>query len=436
VEQGLPGAAHNQALSTSLHTAHELVDARYDTGALLTKEDRFHLRGFASVERQRFSDPDSEIGLLAQDSVYRTTSGGLGSGFALPAGKQQRVQLDLDTRLDWYRETPQSDAMGVGALGNRQALALSLADQVTLFGSRLVVDLGARAEALRTRPGADVFSTMPSPSGPVQRDLYLSPRAAFRYRIGESVAVKGSGGRYLRIPTLVEMFGDRGVVLGNSELEAEVGLSSDFGVVWAPLRHLGPVDRIYVEAAGFASQPDKAIVFVSRNGLASQAINLEGARILGTELVGSLRAFQHVTLTTNYSFLDARNRAPGASYDKQLPARPRHRFYARIDSAFAPMGRRLVVWGDALRLSGNYVDELNVFELPARSLVGVGTKLSIYDDLLLGVEVKNAADLRSENVRLDPAPSDEFQETPKALSDVHGYPLPGRSFYLTLEWSH
>jgi hypothetical protein len=96
----------------------------------------------------------------------------------------------------------------------------------------------------------------------------------------------------------------------------------------------------------------------------------------------------------------------------------------------------LVVWTAALLLSGNYVDELNVYELPARALVGAGLKTSIYDEFILGVEVKNAADLRSESVELDPPPSDDFRETPKALSDLHGYPLPGRSFYMTLQWSH
>ncbi len=435
IEQGLPGLANNQALKSSLHTVHQLVDARYDYQNLFSKRDHFHSRAFVSVERQRFSDPDSEIGLLAQDSVYLTTSGGFGSGLVMRAGKYQRLLFDLDSRLDWFRETPQGNSMRAGALGNRQALAFSVSDQLVIADDALLVDLGVRAEALRTRPGADVFSPMLAPSPNVQRDVYVSPRAAFRYRIGDSFSVKGGGGRYFRIPTLLEIFGDRGVVLGNSELEAEVGVSGDVGLVWAPARTLGVIDRVYVEAVGFASKPDKPIVFVNRNGLASQAINLEGARILGSELAFSLRAMRHVTFTGNYSFMDARNRSSGASYDKRLPGRPKHRLYGRVDAAFSPRGRLLVVWTDALRLSGNYVDELNVFELPARALVGAGIKTTIYDEFLLGVEIKNAADLRSESVELDPPPSDDFKETRKALSDLYGYPLPGRSFYLTLQWS-
>jgi iron complex outermembrane receptor protein len=434
-EQGLPGAAHDQALSTQLHTALEIADARYDREGLFGAGSLFHLRSFASLERQRFSDPDSEIGLLAQDSVYLTSSTGLGSGLVLEPGYGQRLLFDLDARLDWFRETPKSALGPMGARGNRQTLGLSISDQARFVGERLFVDTGLRVDALRTRAGADVFSGMEA-NEPVQRDWYVNPRVALRYRVGDSLAIKANGGRYLRAATLVEIFGDRGFVLGNTELRPERGLSSDLGLVWAPWDRRGPVDRIYLEAVGFASRSDDAIVFVNRNGLAAQAINLSGAQTLGAELVGSIRVRERVTMTSHYSYLDARNRSGGAAQDKQLPGRPRHRVYARVDAAFEPRGRLLVLWADALRLSGNFVDELNVYELPARSLVGAGIKTAITGDLLLGLEIKNAADLRSESVTLDPAPSDEFRQTPRALSDLHGYPLPGRSLYLTLHWSH
>lgn len=435
-DQGLPGAAHDQALSARLHTAHEIVDARYQRDGVFTKSSRFHARSFASIERQRFSDPDSEIGLLAQDSVYLTTSAGIGSGLAWEAGRHQQLLLDLDLRLDWFRESPEDLAPGMGALGNRQAAAISLSDQLMFFEERLFLDVAVRIDGLGTRPGRDVFSMAAGAGASAQRDWFLSPRVALRHRIGESLAIKSSGGRYLRVPTLLEIFGDRGFVLGNSELRPETGLSADLGLVWAPWQAMGPVDRIYVEAVGFGSQPEDPIVFVNRNGLAAQAVNLAGARILGTELVASMRVMRRVTLTSHYSLLDARNRSEGAASGKQLPGRPKHRFYARADAAFEPMGRLLVVWSDAIRLSGNFVDELNVYELPPRLLFGAGIKTAIVPDLLLGLEIKNAADLRSESVALDPPPSDEFRQTPRALSDVHGYPLPGRSFYLTLQWSH
>jgi hypothetical protein len=37
---------------------------------------------------------------------------------------------------------------------------------------------------------------------------------------------------------------------------------------------------------------------------------------------------------------------------------------------------------------------------------------------------------------LDPPPSPELTQAPTALTDFAGYPLPGRSFYLTLDWTY
>ena len=56
--------------------------------------------------------------------------------------------------------------------------------------------------------------------------------------------------------------------------------------------------------------------------------------------------------------------------------------------------------------------------------------------MLAGLEVKNLADARVEQVALDPPPRPDLTSVPRAIADFGGYPLPGRAFYLTLEWTH
>jgi iron complex outermembrane receptor protein len=322
-----------------------------------------------------------------------------------------------------------------GTRGNRQGLALAGSDTLHLSGPALDLSLGARLEGVRTRAARDLYAMDESEPG-ASYEWHISPRLSVRRPIGDSFVLKGSTGRYLRIPTMVEMFGDRGFILGNSDLRSEVGWSEDLGLVWAPWRPRGLLDRIYVEAALFASQPDRPIVFVNRNGLVAQAINVEGSRVAGGELVASTRVARALTLTANYTYLDARNRSAGASYDKLMPGRPRHSLFARADLALELAGHLVVLWSDAQVVSGNYVDELNVYQLPLRPLLGGGVKLEIGGGLLAGLDVKNAGDVRSERVPLDPAPSDDLTSVRRALSDVHGYPLPGRAFYLNLQWNH
>ncbi len=434
--QGLPGDSHVQATEARLSTLHELLDAQYRDTELLSGALALRGRAFVSLERQHFADPGDEIGLLSQDAVYYTTSTGLGSSLDWTISSAHRLRADVAARLDWFRDTPVGMSVRAPSGGNRQSSSVSISEQFSALDDRLTVDLAVRADAMRTRPSRDVFSQDTALGEKPRNEWHLSPRASGRVRLTDHAAIKSSVGRYLRTATLVEAFGDRGFVLGNPELETEVGVTADAGLVWAPAHAMGPVDRVYVEAVAFASRADKPIVFVNRNGLVAQAINIKGAITTGSELVGSMRVSRTLTLTSNYSFLATRNLATGAAKGKQLPGRPRHRFYARADMALEPAAHLVVLWTDVLRLSGNYVDELNLYELPSRALYGAGVKVEVFQDLLIGLEVKNITNLRKQMVELDPPPREDLHHTPRALSDVHGFPLPGRSLYLNLQWSH
>ena len=50
--------------------------------------------------------------------------------------------------------------------------------------------------------------------------------------------------------------------------------------------------------------------------------------------------------------------------------------------------------------------------------------------------VENLADALITYLPLDPPPSPQLTETPTPLVDVAGFPLPVRSFYLSLDWTY
>jgi iron complex outermembrane receptor protein len=196
------------------------------------------------------------------------------------------------------------------------------------------------------------------------------------------------------------------------------------GVVLAPGR-LGPFDRLYLEAATFASRPRDLIVLLPTSGLVTRARNLGDVRLAGHELFGSARAFRTVTLTGNYTFLDSAQDSELISFDgRRVPGRPRHELYLRLDVARPWRGIGLGGWADVTAMSGNYLDAGNTQALPPRRLAGLGLRVTPRPGLHAALEVKNLFDKT-----LEAAPH------PRAVSDVLGYPLPGRAFYATVEWS-
>jgi len=304
-------------------------------------------------------------------------------------------------------------------------------------GGRIAVEPAVRVEVLRTEPLADASAGGTPVETPARTEALWSPRLSGRALAGADVAIKASAGRYARVPTALELFGDRGYVVGRPDLRSEHGWVGDAGLVWAPAAARGPLDRIYVETAGFWARPVDAIVLVTTGGLVARPVNLPGADLRGAELVVSARLARTVTVTSNYTRLDATVRSDQASLDgKRLPGRPRHAAYLRIDAARLVAGRLVALFGDAAFSSGSFLDETNLSPVPARLLVGAGAKLELGAGLAVAVEVKNLADARVEQVPLDPPPRPDLASVPRALADFAGYPLPGRAVYLRLDWTH
>jgi hypothetical protein len=69
-------------------------------------------------------------------------------------------------------------------------------------------------------------------------------------------------------------------------------------------------------------------------------------------------------------------------------------------------------------------------------LIGAGARLELTGGLAVALSVANLADTRITHLPLDPPPSPSLTEAPTALTDVAGFPLPGRSFYLALDWTY
>ncbi len=455
--QGIPGSARVQSQSAGLTTFSQLLDLQLSKQSLWGSPRLFGTaQAYGLFEWQHFQDLDGEIGLGTQDRRHRSLSGGAAGRVSADLGDMHNLSVGLETRTDYFTE---NDALvepddSLRSHGWRTGGAVTLTDDISLGQlDGWVFQPAFRIDWLRTVPIAD--SSQPAVDEgqlATRNDVFLSPRLAYRARVTRGLSIKGSVGRYFRAPTVMELYGDRGFVVGNPDLRAETGISGDIGLVWAPApfqpgaahggsgsigdpRHF--VDRIYIEASAFARRPRDTIAFVTSMGLAARAQNLGDTMIQGLETGLSLRLAKTATFSGNYTFLSTRQDSPLLSFDgKPLPHRPRHQVYGRVDVARQVRGHLVVVWSDVSFTTGNFLDQAGLSQVPTRQFFGAGLKVEPMPGLLIGLEGKNLANERIETIALDPPPRPDLARIPRAVADFFGYPLPGRAFYLTAQWAH
>jgi outer membrane receptor protein involved in Fe transport len=298
-----------------------------------------------------------------------------------------------------------------------------------------VITPAVRLDVVRTVPVPVGIDTV-EPDLPTRYDTVPSPRLSARLAVNNDVSIKTSAGWYVRLPTLIELFGNRGAVAGTPDLRPERGPSSELGVVWAPAEALGEFDRILVEGSVFGTRNHDTIVFIHSVGPATRPENVANAQTYGGELVASARVARTVSITANYTRLMTENISEDASRNgKQLPGKPAHDFYARADVVHDVLGRQVSLWLDASFQSTSYEDQGNVMPVPSRFLAGTGARVELAGGLAASVAVENLANRRIEQYPLDPPPRPDFTQTPKALAVVAGFPRPGRTLYVSLEWS-
>lgn len=433
-DQGLPGSAYTPTYDATLSTLDTIGDVRFDTnvGPVLAKQ-----LGYLLVERQHLRDPMGELGLGSQARDYLTFAGGASSTWVLPLDRH-RATAGLELRGDRFRDAD-ADAARAALIGTRIGGAfLAAMDLVVDPDAQIIVTPSFRVDAVRTAPT--------DRSEPARSELISSPRISTRAALTSIASFKASAGYYVRLPTLIELFGDRGGLLGNGELVPETGPSTDAGFVVAPEHALRipngnlpeiVIDRVFVEVAGFATRPSNTIVFIPTAGSSVyRPINAGDALTYGSELVGSARLARMISITANYTHLITAQLSTDPAYaNKQLPSQPAETVYGRIDLEHRAFARATSLWCDATWQGNTFLDRGNTQPLPDRLLLGAGARIELMPHLDLSFSVTNLANERTEQLTLTPPPRPDLAMVPTPLSDYFGFPLPGRSYYLALDWS-
>ncbi|MCP4447539.1 MAG: TonB-dependent receptor [Myxococcales bacterium] len=428
--QGIPGIGSVQSDQTSLDSISELVDLGFRHKA---QGLRVSGKSYVFLDQQVYRDVMGEVGLGNQHNRYRTVSSGLVGDVELLASSAHLLKASLDLSYERFRSHDFLDTSVSSARAWRGGVGAAFADEIVV-GSSLKLTPILRVDGQRTSAGLDLDPVAATPDASARFEIFLSPRMTMSYDY-DDLELKTSAGRYFRAPTSTELFGDRGFIVGNPELRSETGLSADLGFVQIWEAAPGPLGDIYAQGALFAARQDDTIVLLPSAGGAAQAQNLGSAMLYGIEASMHIELDVGLKMSTNYTLVDSKQSNTLQSYEgKRLPLRPRHQVFAR--SEYSPsLAKWITGTADVTYTTGNYLDAANLSQVPGRLLLGTGLKFDIGTHMLLGVALKNILDRRVESIALDPAPRADLDTVPRAVSDFLGYPLPGRSFYLTLNAS-
>jgi iron complex outermembrane receptor protein len=222
------------------------------------------------------------------------------------------------------------------------------------------------------------------------------------------LSLRASGGRTYRAPSFAELYLQQGFVAPNPDLRPEVGIGGDAAVV-ADGRFgtatVGAFATLYRDLVVYESVSFRRLAPQNAAKSAVRGVEAELATAPSRRLAGLSAALAY-TLTDSAT-LRGREGVLGS----ELPRKPRHRLFARVAVDAAAAGAHV----EAQWISRQWLDTANVVAIPAALTFGAGASVQLWRaaGLRLHVEARNLLDDRT-------------------LGDTYGYPLPGRSVFVTL----
>ena len=407
--QGIPSWNNSPRTETELDTERNISTLK------LTLNDvtPLHLNTSTQVDylvkEELYDDADNHIGLGRQKSRYDTDRLS-GRFFAEWLTDRHSLRMTLDALNETYEAENELSGEKTND-SDRRSFSAGIQDTVFFVNDRLSITPAVRYTHISDDFSADGDALGIDPVDDARTNDHFMPQIGVKFQAGDQVTVKSNLARYFREPSFFELFGDRGIFLGNPELEAESGVNFDIGLQYFRQWSEGRLNRLSAKAVYFYSQVDDMITRTYNARGIGKADNISEASINGIETRISAEVFGNFRLIGQYTFQDTENKSRIASFDgNQLPGKFRHSWLGRIEYNW----RQLKLHTEYINESDMYYDSANLLEAPTKTEVNCGLSY-LMDSWRISLEAKNIGD-------------DRYEE-------FNGYPLPGRSFFASIKYS-
>jgi len=221
----------------------------------------------------------------------------------------------------------------------------------------------------------------------------------------EWLAFRGSVSSGYKLPSLVQLFGNRGTVVGNPNLVPERALAYDAAVTVRG--HKGVVSG-YASIGAFLTHIDDAIRFRRTSQFTVIAENIDSARSRGVEVELRGGVTQHFVVQSEMTWTQAIDNTSGA----QLPGQPEWVAFAQPEAHSGTLSKwvsDIMAFFQVSYIGRSYADPANLVEIRARTVLATGCGVDLFEGSLgLSFRVDDLLDVRGD--------------------DLLGFPLPGRRY--------
>jgi outer membrane cobalamin receptor len=323
--------------------------------------------------RETYLDPNSQLGLGAQDTRSDT----------------QRTLLSIGRRFDYIQDTLTAERIGYNAKDELGQVPTSVADRYSVSNG-FAVQVG---DARRYNADLQLGVARDSADGASDNHVLFEPSAGISQKAGPCVAATNIGHR-IRLPTFFERYGDRGLFVGNPDLQPESANYADVG------GHCHFADFLPRSELTFFTQDlhDAISPTYDARGI-GHSVNTSHGLIYGTEFdaTASLAGFG-LQLGGTWQRTEDRGDVR-ATEGKQLPGRFTTQLNARVER-----GWRGIVFYYAYSLEeGAYYDSPNLLPTPTAQRHDVGVR-SVVRKIGWSLQALNLADSNIEQFNGFPTP--------------------------------
>ena len=302
-DKGIPSKNNSPDVTTSYETQSYDVLGQFTKKDFIKRNIDFNLKLDLYGSDELYDDQLAQLGSLQEKISYQNQRTGAQAYFLFNGlNTEQRILFGASNETFEFqdeflhREKSRND---------REILELNFEHRAFFLYRSLVVSLGYRFQEITDSLDYAINTFGDNVEQDDQNYSVSDPQLGFRYDVNSSISMTANIGRYTRIPTFFELFGDQGLFIGNEDLEKETSINSDIGLTYTFINPGYWLDDAVMYFGLFHNESDDLIIR-SYNGLGTGVSeNLSSAVIDGFEYQLKLYPSKNWLVNFNMTLLNS-----------------------------------------------------------------------------------------------------------------------------------